>query len=172
MPDEQQSDDNQNSSEVTLEKLQIDLDQAMQGWKRTAADFENFKRQKERENKELLDFAKEVTVVKLLPTLDTLSQALKHLPQMENNEGDFSKAYNNWQVGISGILIQLDKTFSELGVKKIEAIGKKFDPNFHEAIREVESEAEDGVIVDELQTGFELNGKVIRPSQVVINKKK
>ncbi len=50
-------------------------------------------------------------------------------------------------------------------------MGKKFDPNFHEAVREVESEKEYGVILDELQSGFMLNGKVIRPSQVIISKK-
>jgi molecular chaperone GrpE len=55
-------------------------------------------------------------------------------------------------------------------VKKIEAVGKPFDPHFHEAIREVAGE-EDGQIVEELQTGYQLGDKVIRPSQVVISKK-
>ena len=85
---------------------------------------------------------------------------------------DFAKKYQNWQTGVNGIIAQLDKTLEELGVRKIESLGKKFNPHFHEAVREVESEADDGIIVDELQTGFELNGKVIRPSQVVISKKK
>ena len=181
-------DDNQKasqSSETTLDQLQADLDNAMAGWKRTAADFENFKKQKERENKELLEFAKEVTVVKLLPTIDTLEQALRHLPQLADQpisesadqligrltDSPFAKQYQNWQTGVNGIVVQLDKVLSELGVKKIEAIGKKFDPNFHEAVKEVESEKDDGIIIDEFQTGFELNGKVIRPSQVAISKK-
>ena len=68
--------------------------------------------------------------------------------------------------------MQLDKALEELGVRKIESLGKKFNPHFHEAVREVESEADDGTVVDELQTGFELNGKIIRPSQVIISKKK
>jgi molecular chaperone GrpE len=199
MDDIQQDDQNLNT-DVTLEKLQTDLESAMAGWKRTAADFENFKKQKERENKELLEFAKEVTVVKLLPTIDSLEQALRHLPEFgesdksENRKSDvvapfmgpsgepdksgnytvadgFAKQYQNWQTGVNGIVVQLDKVLSELGVKKIEALGKKFDPNFHEAIKEVESEKDDGIIIDEFQTGFELNGKVIRPSQVVISKK-
>ena len=62
----------------------------------------------------------------------------------------------------------------EMGVKKIDAVGKQFDPNFHEAVREVdasETGAADGQVVEDLQTGFEINGKVIRPSQVVISKK-
>lgn len=195
------SDDN-NQKEPIIDQLQKDLDQMTNSWKRALADFENFKKQKEKENKELLEFAKEVTVVKLLPTIDTLEQALHHMPEYttpsagadtppilggEEKESppsiggvpreaggggsDFGEKYKNWQAGINGILSQLDKTLAELGIKKIEAIGKKFDPNFHEAVKEVAGVAEDGSIVDELQAGFILNNKVIRPSQVVINKK-
>ena len=184
MDDNNQNDENQNS-EIILEKLQADLDSAMNNWKRTAADFENYKRRKETENKELLEFAKEVTVARLLPTLDALEQALRHMPEIANQsisksadqlisglaDEQFAKQYQNWQEGANGIVMQLDKVLAELGVKKIEAIGKKFDPNFHEAIREVVSEVDDGIVVDELQSGFILNGKVIRPSQVIISKK-
>ncbi|MCL5009286.1 MAG: nucleotide exchange factor GrpE [Patescibacteria group bacterium] len=141
----------------------------LEGWKRTAADFENYKKRKEGENKELVEFAKEVTVAKLLPTLDSLEQALRHMPAAAAE--DFEKKYQNWQAGAGGIVMQLDKVLEEVGVKKIEALGKKFDPHFHEAVRETESEQEEGMVVEELQTGFELNGKVIRPSQVVISKK-
>ncbi len=169
--------DNQqpNSTDAGLEQLKQDLEQATNNWKRTLADFENFKKQKEKENKELIEFAREVVVARLLPTLDSLGQALKHIPEYQNHEAgsmhpEFGKQYSNWQVGVKGIVSQLDKTLGELGVKKIEAVGKKFDPHFHEAVREVDSEAESGMIVEELQTGFELNGKVIRPSQVVISK--
>ncbi len=203
MPDEN------NQGEQNIQQLQKDLDVATHNWKRALADFENYKRRKEAENKELLEFAKEVTVAKLLPTIDALEQALKHLPQYNNlslnpspqkeretplgtaeqgqaigpsllmrgEDGrevadDFAKKYQNWQTGINGIVLQLDKVLAELGVQKIEAVGKKFDPNLHEAVREVESETDDGMVVEELQSGFELNGKVIRPSQVVISKKK
>lgn len=164
------------SVDPEIEKLQASLAQAQDGWKRAMADFENYKRRKENENKELIEFAREVAVVKLLPTLDALGQALKHVPEYNqsvdsNQQTDFAKAYKNWQSGVGGIVVQLDKTLAELGVKKIEAVGKKFDPNFHEALREVETEGESGMVVEELQTGFELNGKVVRPSQVVISKK-
>ena len=176
--DEVQQMDQQNiSDDADLAKLQEDLENAMDNWKRTAADFENYKKRKEAENKELIEFAREVTVAKLLPALDSLEQALRHMPEYMNhgtgsmNQG-FEKQYENWMVGINGILSQLDKTLSEMGVKKIEAVGKKFDPHFHEAVREVESEADDGTIIEELQSGFELNGKVIRPSQVTISKRK
>lgn len=183
MDDHQQTDPTQDS-DISFQKLQDDFENAMNNWKRTAADFENYKKRKEAENKELIEFAREVTVAKLLPALDSLEQALRHMPEIGDKSSShqvesrgqpdqaFEKQYHNWQSGVNGIVIQLDKTLGELGVKKIEALGKKFDPHFHEAVREVESQAEDGTVVEELQTGFELNGKVIRPSQVAISKKK
>jgi molecular chaperone GrpE len=172
----QQDDQNNQNSDVSIDQLQNDLDLANNNWKRALADFENYKRRKEGENKELVEFAREVTVAKLLPTLDSLEQALRHMPKISDElqvtSDRFASDYKNWQTGVNGIVIQLDKALEELGVRKIESLGKKFNPHLHEAVREVESEADDGVVVDELQTGFELNGKVIRPSQVVISKKK
>lgn len=144
-----------------LQEAQEEAKTNLAGWQRSQADFENYKRREESKQKELIDFAKEVTIVKLLPTLDSLRQGLKHVPQGLDEA---------WLRGINGTLIQLDKVLAEMGVKRIEAIGKQFNPHFHEAVREVPGD-EDGLIMEDLQTGYELNGKVIRPSQVVISKK-
>ena len=176
MAEENQQTDNNPSAEVDIEKLQIDLDNAMNGWKRAQADFENYKKRKEGENKELVDFAREVTVAKLLPALDSLEQALKHMPEASDqwtvdSGQEFIKKYQNWQEGINAIIIQLDKTLGELGVKKIEVIPDKtkFDPNFHEAVRHMPQKKElEGIIEQEIQTGYQLNGKIIRPSMVSI----
>lgn len=166
MEDQNQQDPQQ--LQADLERARKEAEDNLNGWKRAAADFENYKRRKEEENKELIQFAREVAVAKLLPSLDSLEMALKHAP--EPGDQDFGPRYQNWQAGIAGLVSQLDKALEELGVKKIEALGKKFDPNFHEAVREVPGE-EDGMVVEELQHGFELSGKVIRPSQVAISKK-
>lgn len=181
--DEQNQDVDQQEEGVgaqTTDDLQAQLAAALaeaeknlNGWKRSLADFENYKRRKEEENKELIEFAREVAVAKLLPTLDSLEQALKHLPEADSEKlkvesEKFVADYQTWQSGVEGLVKQLDKALEELGVKKIEALGKKFDPNFHEAVREVEGE--EGKVVEEYQTGFEINGKVIRPSQVAIGK--
>lgn len=206
--DEQNQDVDQQEEGVgaqTTDDLQAQLAAALaeaeknlNGWKRALADFENYKRRKEEENKELIEFAREVAVAKLLPTLDSLEQALVHSPKLDPSVsataeppslgregatdsppakeeypvdaggGGFGQQYKTWLTGIEGLVKQLDKALEELGVKKIEAVGKKFDPNFHEAVREVEGE--EGKVVEEYQTGFEINGKVIRPSQVAIGK--
>lgn len=158
----------QNNNDLDTNELEQQLAQAqnealknLTGWQRAQADFENYKKREESKQAEILDFAKEVTVVKLLPTLDTLYQGLKQAP---------SEVDENWLNGIKGTLQKLDKVLEEMGVKRIDAYGKPFDPNFHEAVREVPGE-EDGLVVEELQTGFEINGKVVRPSQVVVSKK-
>lgn len=179
MSDEpQQTDVSIEELQKALERAQAEAEANLNGWKRSEADFQNYQKRKENENKELIDFAREVAVAKLLPSLDTLEQALKHAPEASGqwtvDSGQESKKfvddYQQWVTGIDGLVKQLDKALEELGVKKVEAVGKKFDPNFHEAVREVPGD-EDGMVVEEYQTGFELNGKLIRPAQVAISKK-
>ena len=150
--------------EQELEEAKIEAQKNLDGWRRTQADFENYQKRKESENKELIDFAREVAIAKLLPTIDTIEQSLAHIPD------DISKM-DEWKNGIAGTLKKLEGVLQELGVKKIVAVGQKFNPNFHEAVREAEGD-EDGIIVEEYQTGYEINGKVVRPSQVTISKKK
>jgi molecular chaperone GrpE len=159
----QASQDNDEPAQNALAQAEAEARANLDGWKRTLADFENYKKRKESENAELVEFAKEVTVTKLLPILDSLEQGLRHLPNIENEQ------LRTWQAGIEATLRQLDDALGHMGVVKIEAVGKKFDPHFHEAVKEVPGE-EDGMVTEELQTGFALNGKVIRPSQVVISK--
>ncbi len=157
-----------------LESARAEAEKNLNGWKRSEADFQNYQKRKEGENKELVEFAREVAVAKLLPSLDSLEQALKHQPEADSaklkvESEKFVADYVTWLNGIDGLVKQLDKALEDLGVKKIEAVGQKFNPNFHEAVREVPGD-EDGVVVEEYQTGFELNGKLIRPSQVAISK--
>lgn len=198
--------DENNSSQdlqLQLEEAKKEAENNLNGWKRALADFKNFETQQEKKNTELVEFAREVAVAKLLPFLDSLEQALKHAPSFDlfpnlsatneeaqksevlnpksqtisnsqnlnaDSSGQFIDQYKTWLVGVDGLVKQLDKALEELGVRKIEALGKKFDPNFHEAVREVESEEQEGAVIEEFVTGYSINGKVIRPSQVGISK--
>ncbi len=133
----------------------------LNSWKRTAADFENYKKRQERENAELLEFAQEVTVVKMLPTLESLEQALKQAPQDEH--------FQKWSEGVIKIVQQLEQVLLHMGIEKIKSVGEKFDPELHEAVEQVESGAKlSGTIVEEFQTGYKLNNKVIRPAKVKV----
>src|SRR3989344_5850288 len=99
-------------------------------WKRAVADFENYKKRKEAETKEVLEFAKEMTVMRLMPSLQSLEMVLKFAPDDEK--------YKDWIAGLRATISQLEKTMEELGVVKIKTVGEQFDPTRHEAVEEVE----------------------------------
>lgn len=159
------------SEHVSLDSLQQELSEALSaaeenlsGWKRAQADLENFRKRMEAETAEWVTFGKQNAFVQLLPVLDSLQQALTYAPDIQDDK------YNNWKIGLEGIVKQIDSTLKQVGIEKIEAVGKRFDPHFHEAVKEVEGE-EDGIVVEQYQTGYMGNNKVIRPAQVVISKK-
>ncbi|MEO8065455.1 MAG: nucleotide exchange factor GrpE [Candidatus Doudnabacteria bacterium] len=132
-------------------------------WKRTAADFENYRKRKEAESKELFEFAKEMAVIRLMPSLQSLEQVLFYAPEDEK--------YKDWLTGLRATIQQLEKSMEELGVVKIKTVGEKFDPTRHEAVEQIEG-SEPGKIVKEIQPGFLLNNKVIIPAKVGVGKDK
>lgn len=126
---------------------------------RVQADFENYKKQIEKEKAEFVKYVTEKLIVKLLPVLDSFEIALKNTDDKEK----FVK-------GVELIFSQLYSTLEQEGLKPIKAVGEHFDPYRHEVLMKEKSEKED-VILEELQKGYTLNGKVIRHSKVKIGKK-
>ncbi|MBU6447218.1 nucleotide exchange factor GrpE [Patescibacteria group bacterium] len=157
--------------DIDIDQLQQELSEALQkaeenlnGWKRTQADLENYRKRKEAEGKELVEFGKQAGIVQILPILDSIQQAMIHAPQTGDDK------YMNWKSGLDGIVKQIDDALAKMGIQRIEAVGKKFDPNLHEAVKEMPGE-EDGMVTEQYQTGYLLNGKLLRPAQVAISKK-
>ena len=149
------------SLKIKIEELEAKNKETLNNWKRAAADLENFKKRTESERKELVEFSKEITVLKLIPSLESLEQVLTYAPADDK--------YKEWLTGLRATIQQLEKTMEELGVVKIKAAGQPFFPSLHEAVEEVAGAA--GEIVKELQPGFTLNGKVIIPAKVAVGKK-
>jgi molecular chaperone GrpE len=154
-----------------LEQVQNELNSALEqaeqnlaGWKRAQADLDNYRKRTAAEQEHWLDLGKAMALQKLIPVLDSLEQAAAHAPDIQDEK------FQKWRAGLNGILKQLDASLADSGVRKIEAIGKKFDPNLHEAVRQVDG-AEDDMVAEQYQTGYTLNGKLIRPAQVAITKK-
>jgi molecular chaperone GrpE len=141
-----------------LEEFKQKAEDYLNSWKRTAADFENYKKRREKEDKELLRFALEVTVVKILPTLESLESALKNAPRDEKHK--------KWSEGVIKTVQQLEQVLLSMGVEKIKTVGEKFDPSLHEAQDLAESDKEPGTVLEEIQTGYKLNNKIIRPAKV------
>jgi len=153
--------DEQDKLNKELEEYKRKAEDYLNSWKRTAADFENFKKRQEKESRELVQFAQEVTVVKMLPTLEALEQALRHAPVDEK--------FATWSQGVIKIVQQLEKVLLEMGIEKIKSVGEKFNHELHEAVEMVEG-GESGKIIEEVQAGYKLNGKVIRPAKVKVSK--
>lgn len=129
-----------------------------QQYLRLMADFQNYKRRTENDRSRIYAEANERLVSELLPVLDNFERAL-------STEG----AGEGYAKGMELIFVQLKDVLKKSGLAEIEAEGKSFDPNFHQAIGKVDKEgAESDSVVDVLQKGYTLNGKVLRPATVRI----
>lgn len=147
---------------LELEKAKAQSDDHLNGWKRAKADYINFKRETEKKQREIIEFANAALLLEIFPLVDQFKQAFKHLPK------DLEKS--DWVAGIKHIQSNLKKLLNDLGITEIPTIGEKFNPEFHEAIGEVESDQDKGTIVEEVKTGFKINDKVIQPAKVKIAK--
>ena len=141
-----------------LKEAQELADKYLDMARRLQADFDNYRKRTARENEEFRKYACAGIVTDLLNIVDDLDRALEH-----------AKEDDDLTVGIRGVRANLMKVLESNGLKEIPADGK-FDPNYHEALCTVEGE-EDDVVAEVLQTGYTLNGKVIRYTKVKVTRK-
>ena len=126
---------------------------------RQMAEFENFRKRTTREKEQMFSMGEKNVIEKILPVVDNFERGLASIPEEEKGGPVAS--------GMEMIYKQLGKVLEELGVKEIEAVGKEFDPNFHNAVMQVESEEyESGVVAQEFQKGYTYHDTVIRHSMV------
>ena len=145
--------------EKKIEDLQAALTEKDNKLKRLQADFENFRRRTSKERVEIGDVVTQELLKSLLPIVDNFDRAMA----TEQQDGAA------FQKGVEMIYTQLGETLKNAGLEHIEAAGKKFDPNFHQAVMRVENpDLEDDTIAQELQKGYMAKGKVIRPSMVQV----
>jgi len=125
---------------------------------RAQAELQNAKVRMEKDAEDLRKFAAESIVLRLLPVVDNFQRAFQHLP-------DDLKAHD-WVKGVAAIEQDFLRQMTELGLKKIEALGQKVDPNKHEVLMQEPGEA--GVVTAVFGEGYELHGKVLRPAKVKV----
>ncbi len=129
--------------------------------KRQMAEFENFRKRTEKEKAAMFEMGAKSVVEKILPVVDNFERGLAAIPE-EDKTSPFAE-------GMNMIYKQLMTELEGLGVKPIEAVGKEFDPNFHNAVMQVESEEyEEGVIAQELLKGYMYRDTVVRHSMVAV----
>ena len=127
-------------------------------WQRAQADFINYKRHSEQEKEEIGKFANALLMLNLLPILDDLERAFTSIPS--------HLARLTWVDGIRLIERKLQASLEAQGLSQIKALGEPFDPNFHEAA--MHGKGKEGIVVEELQKGYKLHDRIIRPVMVVV----
>ena len=132
---------------------------------RLAADFDNFKKRAARERQEISKYANESLLQKLIPVLDNFDMALAAANTAPTG------GLQQLQAGIAMIFQQLKSVLAEAGLEEIDATGKTFDPNWHEAIAQQESkEIAEGQVLQQLRKGYKLRDRLLRPAGVVVAK--
>jgi len=156
--DEENEEEQSEESEETLAEVGDKAEEYLAKWQRTQADFINYKRRSEQEKEELGRFANTQLILSILPVLDDFERAFESItPEV---------AELNWVEGIRLIERKLQAGLEAQGISQIKALGEPFDPNFHEAA--MHGKGEDGMVIQELQKGYVLHDRVIRPSKVVV----
>lgn len=143
-----------------LEEARRSLAEADERFKRLQADFVNFRRRSNQEKSEISDVVLQGFVKDMLPILDNFERALT---VESNDDGTALKK------GVKMIFNQFNEALTKNGLEVIKTAGEKFDPNFHQAVMRVEdAEKEDNTIEQELQKGYMIHGRVVRPSMVKV----
>jgi len=146
-----------------LEECQKLKDEYLAGWQRERAELLNYKREEMERIGEILKYADVGLILKILPILDNFEIAEKKLPENLKNDENIK--------GVLQIKAQIQDFLKNQGVEEIKSIGERFDPNFQEIVEIVETpRVNSGIVVEEIQKGYKINGKVLRPARVKVAK--
>ena len=143
------------------EAMQAKIDELEDRVKRQMAEFENFRKRTDKEKAMMFETGAKSVIEKILPVVDNFERGLATIP-----EDDENSAFAN---GMKMIYKQMMDELEKLGVKPIEAVGQEFDPNFHNAVMQMESEEyESGVVAQEMLKGYMYHDTVVRHSMVAV----
>lgn len=145
-----------------LEKARVQAEENYQRLLRVQADFDNFRRRARAEKEDFAKYASLKLIEQLLPIVDNFDRALASSKE--------TKDFDALAKGLDMTYRGMDQLLTAEGLKPIEAVGQPFNPEFHQAVMQVESdEHEEGIVVEELQKGYILKDKVIRPAMVKVS---
>lgn len=159
MKEGQKKEETVEAPEKTAEQICAEMET---NWKRALADYQNLQKDVARERAEMGQYALLRAAERFLPVVDNFNVAMSHMPKTDD------KAVVNWAVGVGFIQKQLEEALRDLGLVAIKTVGQKFDATKHEAVGEEDGGQEHGTILKEIQAGYEVGGKVVRPAKVII----
>ena len=149
--------------ETRLESVEQEAKEAHDRFLRVSAEFENYKKRSVREMDEFRKFANESLIREMLTVVDNLERAL-------NSSNNDNQANSHIAEGVDMTLKEILKVFEKFNVKPIEALGKPFDPNFHQAaMREETNERPENTVLNELEKGYMIHDRLLRPAMVVVS---
>lgn len=148
--------------EAELVQAKAKADEHYNHLMRLQAEFDNYRKRTQKEKTEIIKYASERLVAELLPVLDNFERAA--------SSAQLNPDFSAFSQGVDMIFRQLQTALNKEGLKAIEAMGQPFDPNLHDAVLRVESdEHPENTVVEELQKGYYLKEKVLRPSMVKVS---
>ena len=156
-----QEENTEEKTESEAEKLKLALDTLNNQYLRLAADFENYRKRQAQEREALLKYGAEECMKKVLEVVDNFDRALTMVDKID----DLNKMKETFQV----LNKQLMDSLTKLGLEQIKCVGEQFDPNVHEAVMQTPTdEHPEDTVINELQKGYKLGEKVLRPAMVAV----
>jgi len=157
--------DDQN--EKKLENYETEISKLREEKLRLLAEMENLRKRFEREKSESIKFGSSKLARDILSPNDNLIRALKNIPE----DKKISEPINNFINGLKMVQKEFTVILEKHGINQINALNKKFDHNLHQAMLEIETDEEEGIVVQELQSGYTMHERLLRPSMVGVSKK-
>lgn len=146
-----------------IEQLEAQKQELFEKLQRVSADYANYQKRTPKQIADSVAYEKKAIIRSLLPSLDNFAHALAGAQTADSLEAVVE--------GINLVFEHMLDALKAHGVKQIQAAGQQFDPSFHEAVQmRNEEDKENNIVLEEFQTGYTLNGQVIRPSKVIVNK--
>jgi len=156
-----------NPDQLKIDKLESDLSDFKNEKLRLLAEMENLRKRFEKEKIDSIKFGNSTLIKDFLSPCDNLTRALETLSEDEKNDNQNKNLIN----GLTMVHQEINTLLEKYGVTKIKAINEKFDHNLHQAMMEIETDKESGIVLKELQVGYMIHNRLLRPSMVAVSKK-
>lgn len=155
-------------SKEEINRLKEKIQELEDGWKRTQADFVNYKNRVMAEKNEWARVMKFDALLDILPVYDNLERAFTHLSSDAKQTAENDKDLQNWLLGIEYVKKQFCEKLQLLGLEKINTDGIQFDPNSMEAVGT--DDGQEGIVLHEVESGWKADDKIVRPAKVIVGK--
>jgi|SRR3989344_5077023 len=157
------TDENQQNIEKELAECKAKVDEYLNGWKRAQADLINYKKEEDAQMENAIKFANVSLLLRVMGLFDEVDIALSHAPQ------ELELGHKEWFAGVKNLKQKFENFLAKQGVEKVKTVGENFNPLEHESVGEAEG-GESGTVMEELQAGYRMHGRIIRPAKVRIAK--